>query len=93
MLLCDIIRNFDRFQYFNFASNFLDNENFFQQTRVLFLVESIKIEGASFPYKTAMWETNVKTNIIGSTKWTYHKERSFVSNNFYLIKNLSWVLT
>ena len=31
-----IIGNFHRFQYFNFASSFLDNENFFQQTGEMF---------------------------------------------------------
>ena len=33
-----------------------------------FSVESIKIENASFPYKTAMSEANIKTNRTVSTK-------------------------
>ena len=45
-----------------------------------FLVESTKIENAPFPFKTALSETNVKTNRMVSTKWTYHKERSFSGN-------------
>ena len=53
-----------------------------------FLVESTKIENASFPYKTAMSEANVKTNRIASTKWTYHKERSFDSNYFIFLNIL-----
>ena len=28
--------NFERFQYFNFETNFLENENLFQKTGVLF---------------------------------------------------------
>ena len=33
-----------------------------------FLIESIKIENASFPYKTATSEANVKTNKMVTTK-------------------------
>ena len=47
--------NFERFQCFNFATNFLENENVFQKTRVPFFGET-KVENASFPYKTAMQE-------------------------------------
>ena len=47
-----------------------------------FLVETTKIENVSFPYKTAMSEANVKTNRMGSTKWTYHKEWTYASNYF-----------
>ena len=39
-----------------------------------FLVESIKIENVTFPYKTALSEANVKANRIWSTKRTYDKE-------------------
>ena len=53
-----------------------------------FLVESTKIENASFPYKTAMSEANVKTNRRVSTKWTNHKEKSFASNYFLFLKIL-----
>ena len=48
-----------------------------------FLNECTKIENTSFPYKTALSEATVKTNRMVTTKWTYHKERSFASN--YLI--------
>ena len=47
------------------------------------LVESTKIENASFPYKTVISEANVKINRILSKKWTYHKGRSFGSNYFF----------
>ena len=43
---------------------------------------------ASFPYKTVMSEANVKTNRKVSTKWAYHKERSFASNYFIFLKIL-----
>ena len=74
--------NFERFQCFNFETNFLKKEKFFQKTGVPFLVESTKIENATFPYKTVLSEANVKTNRMGITKWTYHKERSFASKYF-----------
>ena len=66
--------NSKRFQYFNFETDSLENENLFR-----FLVESTN-ENASFSYKTAILEANVKTIRMVSTKWTYHKERSFASN-------------
>ena len=72
------IGNFECFHYFYFERNFLKKENLFQKTGVPFLVESTKIESAA----------NVKTNRMGSTKWTYRKERSFASNYFVFLKNL-----
>ena len=52
------------------------------------MVKSTKIESATFPYKTALSETNVKAKRMGSRKWTYHKERSFASNYFIFSKIL-----
>ena len=52
----------------NFHLNFLENENLFQKLEYRFLVETIKIENTSFPFITAMSETNVKTNRIATTK-------------------------
>ena len=69
--------NFKRFQYFNVEKDFLENENFFEKLEYRFLVESIKIENAPFPYKTALLEGNVKANRMVTRKWTYHKEWSF----------------
>ena len=60
----------------------------FQKTGVPFLVESTKIENASFPDKRAISEANVKTNRMVSTKWTYHKGRSFASNYLIFLKIL-----
>ena len=53
-----------------------------------FLVEATKIENASFPFKTALSEANVKTNKMATTKWTYHKEWSFASNCLIFLENL-----
>ena len=79
--------NFERFQYFNFETDFLENENLFQKTGDRFLVESTKIENASFSYKTAMSEANVKTNRMVNTKWTSQKEWSFASNYIIFFKH------
>ena len=43
-------------------------KTFFKKLEYRFLVESKKIENASFPYKTALSEANVKTNGMVSTK-------------------------
>ena len=45
-----------------------------------FLVKSTKIENTTFPYKTALSEVNVKTNRMGSTKWTYHLSQMDLDN-------------
>ena len=54
------------------------------QSIYYFLVENTKFKNASFRRKTAIPETNVKTNRMLSIKWTYHKEQSFASNYFFL---------
>ena len=63
-------------------------KNFFKKLEYVFLVESIKIENATLPYKTALSEANIKTNRMESTKWSYHKEWSFFSSNFVFLKIL-----
>ena len=59
---------------------FCKRQTLFKKLEYRFLVKSTKIEGATFSYKTAVSEANVKTNRIESTKWTYHKGRCFDSN-------------
>ena len=83
-----VTENFKRFQYFNFETDLLESEIFFKKLEYRFLVESTKIEKASFPYKTAISEANVKTNRMVTTKWAYHRERSFTSNYFIFLKIL-----
>ena len=72
-----IAGNFEPFQYSNFETNLLKKENLFQNTGATFLVESIRIEKAPFPYITALSEANLKTYRMTNTKWTYLKERNF----------------
>ena len=65
--------NFDRFQDFNFETNFLKNENLIKKLEYYFLVESTKIENVTFPYKTTLSEANVKTNRMASRKWNHYR--------------------
>ena len=67
---------------------FWKTKTFFKKLEYYFLVESIKIENALFPYKTAISEANVKTNKMVTTKWTHQNERSFASNYFIFLKIL-----
>ena len=62
-------------------------KTFFKKLEYRFLVERTKIENASLPYKTAPSEANVKTNKMVTTKWAYHKERSFANNYFTFFEN------
>ena len=55
-------------------------KTFFKKLEYRFLVEATKIETISFPFKTALSEGYVKINRMATTKWTYHKDRSFASN-------------
>ena len=66
-----ISRNFERFQYFNLETNFRKTKHFFKKLEHRFLVQSTKIENASFPYKTAISVANVKKNRMVSKKETY----------------------
>ena len=63
-----ICGNFECFQYFNFETDFLENETFFKKLEYRFLVESTKTENTSFPYKSAISKVNVKTNRMINTK-------------------------
>ena len=74
-------RNFERFQYCSSETNFLKKENPFQNLECRFLGQSTKILNPTFPYKFSLSESSVKTNRMGSTKWTYYHDNSFVSNN------------
>ena len=67
-----VTENCKHFQYFNFETNFLENENF-KKFENRFLVESTKIENTSFQYKITISETNVKTNEMVITKCNYQK--------------------
>ena len=72
---------------------FLKMRTIFKKVEYRFLVESTNIENASFPYKTALSEANVKTNTMVTTKWTYKKERSFAGNYLLFFENFVSVRT
>ena len=55
-------------------------QTLFKKLEFRFLVESTEIDNTTFPYKTALSEASVKTNRMGGTTWTHHKEQSFASN-------------
>ena len=67
---------------------FWKTKTFFKKLEYAFLVESTKVENASFPYETAISETSFKINGKVSTKWIYHKEQSFASNYFIFLEIL-----
>ena len=84
-----ITGNFERFYYSNYETSFL-KKSFFVKLEDRFLVESTTMENTTFttwkiPHfyeKLPFQKPNVKTNRMGSTKWTYYKERSFANNYF-----------
>ena len=47
-------RNFESFQYFNFETNLWKTQTPFKKLEYRFLVESTKIDNATFPCKTAL---------------------------------------
>ena len=52
-----------------------------------FLVESTVIENATFPYKTVLSKTNIKTSIIKNIKWSYKKKKKKkITNKDYILK-------
>ena len=63
-------------------------QTFFIKLDYRFSVESTKIENVTYPYNTALSETNVKASRMVSTKWNDHKEWSFPSNCFIFSKIL-----
>ena len=83
-----LLKILNTFSILTLKQIFWKAKTFFKKLEYRFLVERTKIEKASFPYKTAISEANVKTNRMVSTKWTYHKERSFASNYFIFLKIL-----
>ena len=68
-----ISENFKRFQWINFETDFLETKTFFKKLEYGFLVESTKIENASFPSKIGISEANVNTHKMVTTKWTFTK--------------------
>ena len=87
MFLCDNHWKFKNvFNTLTLKEIFWKTKTFFKKLEYYFLVKSTKIENASFPYKTAVSEANVKTNKMVITKRTYQKEQSFAGNYFIFWK-------
>ena len=78
-----ITGDFERFHYFNFKTSFLENWQLFKKLEYNFLGESTTIENAAFLCKTALSKTKVKTDGMGSTKWTSHKKGVLQLNTFF----------
>ena len=81
-------RSLEIFYISNFEQSFWKTQTLFKKLEHRFLVESAKTENATISYKTLLSEANVKTNRMGSTKWTYHTGRSFASNYFIFLEIL-----
>ena len=62
---------------------FWKTKTFFKKLEQRFLVETTKIENTSFLFKTALSETNVKTNRLATTKVTITKSGVFPETNLF----------
>ena len=62
------VKNFNVFSTLTLEPIFSKTKTFFKKLEYRFLVESTKIKSASFSYKTAISEVNVKTNRMVNTK-------------------------
>ena len=82
MFLCDNLKVSNVFNTLTLKQILWIKKTFFKKLQFRFLLETTKIENASLLFKTALSEANVKTNRMGTTKGTYHKECSFPSNYF-----------
>ena len=76
------------FKTLTLKQNFGKTKTFRKNLEDHFLLESNKIENATYLYKTALSEANVKTNRMGGIKWTYRKERSYATSYFIFLKIL-----
>ena len=65
---------------------FWETETLFKTLEYRFLVESTTIKSAIFSYETALSKANFKKKRMRTTKWTYHKERSFATGYFIFLK-------
>ena len=67
------------FNTFTLKQIFWKTKTFFKKLEYGLLAESTKIESASFSYKTAISEANVKTNRMGVQNGPFRKNGDFVS--------------
>ena len=67
---------------------FWQKKSFSKNWSIVFYLKALRLKTHHFHTKTTISEANVKTNRIVSTKWTYHRDRSFASNYFMFLKIL-----
>ena len=75
---------------------FWKTKTFFKKLEYSFLVESTKVENASFSYKAVTSEANAKANrmVTGPNfEWTCHKEYSFSYNYFFFFLKILFQFT
>ena len=75
--MCQSLNILKVFNTLTLEQIFWKTKPFLKTLEYCFLVESTKIENASFPYKTAIPDANVETDKTVTTKLAHHKERSF----------------
>ena len=66
MFYVTISEDFKRFQYFNFETDFVENENLFQKTGEL---KALRLKRHHF-HKMCHIRSQCKTNRMVTTKWT-----------------------
>ena len=64
--LCCFTGSFERYQYFNFETDFQENKNLFQKTGER--TGELRLRAHRFHTKTTISKANVKTNRMVSTK-------------------------
>ena len=69
-----------------FKNVFWKTKHFFNKLDNCFLLESTTIEIATFPNKTTLLKTNIKTNRMGSANSIFHKKPSFSTKFFIFLK-------
>ena len=78
-----ITGNYELFQYFHFETNFLKNKNLFHKLEHLFFSWRYQDWKHNIYTKTALPEATVKTNRMGSTKWTSKKNGVLSVTTFF----------
>ena len=82
-----ISENFEHFQYFNFDTDFLEHEIFFQQTN--FQLNALRIKGHHFHTKLTYQKPILRQiEWYITTKWAYQRGLTFASNYFIFLKVL-----
>ena len=75
------------FHYFNFETDFLENESLFEKLEYCFLVESTNTENASFTYKTAISEADVKAKQNSEYKMDLSQRTEFCQYLLYFFED------